>query len=121
MLSINLDGIRVYAHHGVLPDEKREGQEFVIDVEVELDVDEERLDDNLANTLDYARLAVSVQEIATRNRFDLLETLAGRIATYILTLDDVKSAKVRVRKMNAPLEVTLQSVGVTATRVRADE
>jgi dihydroneopterin aldolase len=111
--SIFVEGIRVFAHHGVLPEEKTLGQEFVIDVELELSGVPGT--DELSSTVDYALVAQGVAEAAVRNRYDLIETLAAQIASGLLEEHGgVATASVTVRKPEAPMPVP---VSLVAARV----
>ena len=110
--------IRVFAHHGVLPREKREGQEFLIDIEIELDAGTEPEDDDLSSTIDYAVVVDEVASLATGERYDLIETLASRIVDHLLSLGGVARASVTVKKPQAPLAVEVRWVGVTVTGER---
>jgi len=113
--------IRVFAHHGVLPREKREGQEFLIDIEIELDAGAEPEDDDLSSTIDYAVVVDEVASLATSERYDLIETLASRIVDYLLSLGGVAQARVTVKKPQAPLAVEVTWVGVTVTGEREEK
>jgi len=115
--AISIEGIRVFAYHGVLPEEKSRGQEFLIDVELEL-AGAPREDD-IASTVDYAAVAEAASRLATETRHDLIETLAEAIAGSLLDNELVIKATVTVRKPQAPMPVTVASVGVTVTAERS--
>lgn len=115
---IVLEGLRVFALHGVLPHEKRIGQRFVIDVRAELDLSVAGRSDRLDQTLDYGRLAVRVDEVATSGPFDLIETVAERIADAAFEDPRVTAVEVVVRKPQAPLTVPVDEVRVEIRRVR---
>jgi dihydroneopterin aldolase len=100
----------------VLPEEKAQGQEFLIDIEMALDEDMAGIDD-LSSTVDYAGVAGAVASIATSRRYELIETLASEIVDHLLTIEGVRSAEATVKKPNAPLPVEAGWVGVT---VRGD-
>ena len=80
--AIAVEGIEVFAYHGVLPEEKERGQRFLIDVRLELAGVPDR--DELEDTVDYARVAGDAARLAADTRFDLVETLAGTIADHIV-------------------------------------
>lgn len=104
-------GIRVYAYHGVLPREREEGQQFVVDVELELDATLGG-DDELGSTVDYSDVVRIVEDESTRNRFNLVETLARHLAEKLLSAGGVSSVSVTVKKPDAPLAVPFEWVGV---------
>ncbi len=72
---ITLRGLRVFGYHGVLPRERYNGQDFVIDVTLSLDVAAAAASDDLADTVDYGALAVELAAIVSGEPVDLLETL----------------------------------------------
>jgi dihydroneopterin aldolase len=112
-LKISINGLSVYAHHGVFDFEKAYGQEFLIDAEVTI---EATTSDELANTLSYADLADALVANAKQNPVDLLETLAQRLLalTFKLGGPSVTKAKITVHKPNAPLNHKFEDVSVTA-------
>jgi dihydroneopterin aldolase len=117
--SIEIRNIKVFAHHGVTAEEKEQGQEFLLDVEMELDEDAALVDD-ISATVDYAEVAGAVAQMATSGRYDLIETLAGEIVDHLLTIHGVKEASVTVKKPRAPLPVEAEWVGVTVRRGRGE-
>jgi dihydroneopterin aldolase len=108
---IRIEGICVFAHHGVLPEEKERGQDFLIDITLELERPCD--DDSLDSTVDYAWAASEAARIATATSYDLIETLATEIASEMLRSPVVRAAQVSVRKPSAPMPVRVGSVGVT--------
>jgi len=114
---IDIEGITVFAHHGVLPEEKNHGQRFVIDVRLELSAPPAA--DDLGATVDYAEVASLAGQIATANTCDLIETLASKIADALLGFDGVRRVSVTVSKPEAPMPVAVSRVGVTVSKERA--
>lgn len=115
---ITLAGIEVFAYHGVLEREKQEGQLFVIDVVVELDVAEAATSDDLEATVDYGALAAFIHERVSQERWHLIETVAERVADLVLTDQKAEAVTVTVHKPQAPLEVPFRDVAVTVRRSR---
>jgi dihydroneopterin aldolase len=115
---IAIRGLRVFARHGVLPEERSEGQVFVIDVVVETDLSAAGRSDDLADTVDYAALASQVATTVETERWDLLERVAARVADVALAVDGVEAVEVTVRKPDARLEVEFDDVSVTISRSR---
>jgi dihydroneopterin aldolase len=113
---IRLTGLQVSARHGVLAQEKRDGQLFVIDLTCQL-APRPDLDD-LSTTVDYAELAERVSALAAQGSLDLIETLAERIAAACLTDTRVAEVEVTVHKPQAPIPVPFTDVAVTITRRR---
>lgn len=115
---IRLTGIRVFAHHGVLPEEQQTGQEFVIDVTIEADVDQAAEDDRLTSTIDYGALATSIQKRVARERWNLIERVAGRVAELVLEDTRVHAVEVTVHKPDAPIPIEFDDVSVSLRRTR---
>ena len=116
---ITLTGIRVRAHHGVFDFEREQGQEFVIDVSVAVDLAPAASGDALASTVHYGELAVAVAQAVERDPVDLIETVAERVAGVALGFAGVEEAEVTVHKPGAPIEVPFSDVSVTVVRSRA--
>jgi len=113
---IVLTGLRVRGSHGVLPEERRDGQEFVVDVALAVDVSAAAESDDLAQTIDYGVLAQRLAEVVAGEPVDLLETLAERLAAVCLADLRVASAEVTVHKPSAPIPLEFADVSVTVVR-----
>jgi 7,8-dihydroneopterin aldolase/epimerase/oxygenase len=115
---IALSGIAGFGYHGVFESERREGQTFIADVQIGLDLSEAAQTDALDKTVHYGVLAEQVHEVLTGEALDLIETLALRIVNVCLGHDLVQWAKVTVHKPSAPIEVAFDDVAVTIERSR---
>ncbi|GAA4524827.1 2-amino-4-hydroxy-6-hydroxymethyldihydropteridine diphosphokinase [Brachybacterium paraconglomeratum] len=116
---IEVTGIKAWAHHGVLEEEKRLGQQFEVDVTLHLDTAPAGASDALSRTVNYAEAAAAVHEEMTGGPYDLVETLAERIATRILTDTGhplVRRVGIRVHKPSAPVGLPVGSVTVSIER-----
>jgi dihydroneopterin aldolase len=109
---IIISGLEVFAYHGCTPQEKERGQKFVIDIELEYDASAAVADDDLGKAVDYDQLAAEVYDIATRERYDLIETLASRIGKHITATTNALSVLVRVGKPEAPMRHDVGGVAV---------
>lgn len=118
MEKLTLAGMRFFAHHGVLIEERTHGQEFVIDVELEGDLAAAARRDDLALTIDYRLAYDAVRTVMEGESRQLIETLAEDIAGRLLALDRVRAATVRVRKPQVKLPGPLESSGVEVRRTR---
>jgi dihydroneopterin aldolase len=116
---ITLTGLRAFAHHGVYEQERREGQEFVIDVTVHLELASASGSDELAKTVHYGDLAAQVVAAVERDPVDLIETVAERVAAVALGFAAVQLVEVTVHKPQAPISVPFADVSVTLIRGRA--
>ena len=116
---ITLTGVRVRAHHGVFDFEREQGQEFVIDVAVAVDLAAAASGDDLDRTVHYGELAEAVVEAVRRDPVDLIETVAERVAAVALAYPAVEEVEVTVHKPEAPISVPFADVSVTIVRSRA--
>jgi dihydroneopterin aldolase len=117
---IELTGLRVRGHHGVFEHERRDGQDFVVDVALEVDTRVAAASDDLAETVDYGALAQSLAEVVAGDAVDLLETLAERLAQVCLGDERVAAATVTVHKPQAPIPLAFDDVAVTIRRTRRE-
>lgn len=115
---IRLEGIEVFAHHGVLPHERELGQTFLIDVVVDTDVSDAAAHDDLSMTIDYGDLAARIHELVSRERWDLIETVAARVADLVMEHPSAQASEVTVTKPRAPFSVPVGSVSVVVRRRR---
>lgn len=117
--TITLTGLVAYGYHGVFEHEKRDGQEFTIDVSLDVDTRRAAASDDIADTVHYGELADAVVRIVTGERFDLIETLADRLAAAVMEDDRVLATAVTVHKPHAPIPHAFADVSVTARRTRS--
>ncbi len=115
---ITLTGLRVQGHHGVHEHERTYGQEFVVDATVWLDLGPAGATDELSATLDYGALAQRAARIVSGPPCDLIETVAARIATEVLTDQRVQAVEVTVHKPQAPIPLPFTDISVTTHRRR---
>jgi dihydroneopterin aldolase len=116
---IEIRGVRAFGHHGVLEEERRRGQPFVVDLTLERDLSGPEASDALEDTVDYAALSERVAAEIETTRYDLIEALAGHLARVVLDDPTVDAVTVRVAKPEAPLAVNVEEVAVVLRRARA--
>lgn len=115
---IRLSGIAAVGHHGVFDHEKRTGQPFICDIVIYRDVSAAAASDDLNLTVHYGEVAEHVKKVITGERYDLIETLADRMAASLLENFTMDAVEVTVHKPKAPIEVTFGDVSVTVYRER---
>jgi dihydroneopterin aldolase / 2-amino-4-hydroxy-6-hydroxymethyldihydropteridine diphosphokinase len=115
---ILLTGVTARGRHGVLPEERLAGQEFVVDLELALDLSVAAATDRVAATVHYGELAEEVAAVIAGEPVDLIETLAQRIADVALAHDLVEGVVVTVHKPSAPIPVPFGDVAVRIERRR---
>lgn len=111
-----IEGLRVFGRHGVTRFEKEAARAFVVDVECNLDLEAAGESDLLSHTMDYHALVKKIQTLISGERFDLLETLAERIAALALSDSRVDTVTVRVSKPSPPIDADVESVAVEIHR-----
>jgi dihydroneopterin aldolase len=118
---LSLLGMRFSGRHGVLPEEKVAAQPFEVDLVLHARLADAAARDDLAATVDYAALFDVVRAIVEGSSRDLIEALAGVIATAILAAtppEIVEAVEVRVRKPEAPIDGSFDTVEVAILRRR---
>ncbi|ATL65326.1 dihydroneopterin aldolase [Nocardia terpenica] len=115
---IELRGLRAFGYHGCFDFERRDGQEFVVDITLWLDFGKAAATDDLAATVDYGALAGRAVAIVTGPPRNLIETVVSEIADDVMTDPRVAAAEVVVHKPSAPIPHTFADVRVVATRRR---
>jgi dihydroneopterin aldolase len=118
---ITLTGLRVRGHHGVFDHERRDGQDFLLDATLWLDLTRAATTDDLTHTVHYGELAEKAAAIIAGPPVDLIETVAGRIADVIMSDERVWATEVTIHKPSAPIPLTFADVSVTIRRSRNPE
>jgi dihydroneopterin aldolase len=118
---LSLLGMRFLGRHGVLPEEKVTAQPFEVDLVLHADLAEAVERDDLAATVDYAALFDVVRALVEGPSRDLIEALAGAIAGAVLAAtppEIVEAVEVRVRKPEAPIDGSFDTVEAAILRRR---
>jgi dihydroneopterin aldolase len=115
---ISIAGLRVRGYHGVLPEERVSGQDFIVDALLWLDAAPAAATDDLKLTADYAALAGRLADIVAGPPVALIETLAERLAAACLADPVVHAAEVTVHKPDAPVSAQIADISVTIRRSR---
>jgi len=114
---ISLTGLKVYAYHGVLESEKEAGQEFFLDFRLFLDTSKAGAEDDLTKTVNYAAMAELGVALFTKEKYDLIETAAHKLAEGIITEYPIlRRVEVTVNKPHAPIGIPFDNVSVTVSR-----
>ena len=112
MALISVEGIRIFAYHGHLPEEKKLGGHFIVNVWATIDTTEVEKTDDLNHTVDYVRIIEIVKEqMAIRS--NMIEHPAKRIVDAILPLHKVQKVKVEVEKIQPLIDATFDKISVT--------
>ncbi|MFA7512752.1 MULTISPECIES: dihydroneopterin aldolase [Mycolicibacterium] len=115
---IELRGLKVRGNHGVFDHERRDGQDFIVDLTVWMELAAAAASDDLADTLDYGVLAQRAADIVAGPPRQLIETVAAEIAEDVMRDARVHAVEVVVHKPSAPIPLQFHDVAVTARRSR---
>ena len=109
---IHIDGIRLHALHGVLPQERTTGNDYSIDTRIGYDISRAMQSDDVADTLNYAEVYNTIkEEMLTPSR--LIEHVAGRIANRLMAEhSQITTIMLRITKLNPPMGADCHGAGV---------
>ena len=118
-LTIQVKGINVFGTHGVYEQEKKKGQEFRIDLQIELRQNilnfENYKSESFENTINYENLVNEVINVSENNSFDLIETFAYEILSSLRKYNNISKATVTIHKPTSPLKELVEDISVTAS------
>src|SRR5680860_34886 len=113
MFKIFIKNLKLYGYHGVNPEEKKEGQYFVFNIEINIFKDSFKGRDDLSETVNYSEVVNLIKNVNSAKKFDLLESLAEEITIRISRMSSIiYKIKTRVEKINPPINEELDCAGV---------
>ncbi|MFZ5646098.1 MAG: dihydroneopterin aldolase [Bacillota bacterium] len=119
MDKIIMKGMRFYGHHGVLDHEREEGQLFVVDMDLYLDLEPAGKTDDLNHTVSYAEVFELVEEVVTGPPMNLIEAVAHKIASRVMKrFGQVREVRVTLKKPSAPVQGLFEYMAAEITRSR---
>ncbi|WP_411277895.1 dihydroneopterin aldolase [Gaiella sp.] len=118
-MTIELHGILLHGYHGVLDAERRDGQRFLVDVELDLAHEQAARSDAIEEAVDYRRVVARVREVSDARAYHLLEAFSGAIADALLEDFPVNTVRVRVRKPDVELDPPVDYAAVAIERRRS--
>jgi len=117
MDKIHIDGLELFAHHGVLEAETQLGQKFLVSATLKLDLRQAGKTDDLSKTVNYAEVCETIRHLMTTETHQLIETCAERIASEILhTFPFVREITVTIEKPWAPIGQSVRNLSVEISR-----
>lgn len=120
MDKIILERMQFYGYHGVAEEENRLGQRYIVDLSLDLDLSTAGVNDDLNETVNYAEVYQSLRHIVESTTFQLIEALAERIASELLTqYTKIDQLTVKVTKPHPPVDIHFDGVSVELHRKRA--
>ncbi|MBR2953988.1 MAG: dihydroneopterin aldolase [Clostridia bacterium] len=119
MDKIIVKGLKLFCYHGVNPEEKEDGQNFIFNIEASVDLTTPCMSDNVDDTVSYAKIIKTVRRVAQSEKNDLLERVAQRVADELFCeFDKINSLIITLKKPEAPIKAEFDYVAVTIERTR---
>lgn len=119
METIRIKGLKIFAYHGVNPEEKENGQHFVLDLTLCTDLSRAAQTDDLADTVNYAAVRKTVHAAFTAQKYDLIERAAQVVCDAVLAqYPQVQTVTLELKKPEAPINAVFDYVSVELTRSR---
>ena len=116
---INIKNLEAFARHGVLPEENTLGQKILISAALYADLRSAGRSDDLSKTLNYAELCHAIKAFVEDNTFQLIETVAERLAEKLLIENpELRKVWLEVKKPWAPIAIPIETVSVEIERSR---
>lgn len=114
---IRISGIKGFGYHGVFESERNTGQDFYVDIEMQVNLTRASISDDVKDTINYAEVTDLVVQEITTNPVSLIEKLSARIAERIKTnFAQAEQVTVTVHKPQAPVSANIKDISVTITR-----
>ena len=117
-MTIELHGIILHGYHGVLDEERRDGQRFLVDVELDLEHEQAARSDRIEDAVDYREVVARVRQVSDARAYHLLEALASAIADALVADWPITVVRVRVRKPDVVLDPPVEYAAVSVERRR---
>ena len=119
MDQIEIRGLKVFAYHGVNPQEKRDGQNFILDITADVDLSRPCRSDNVEDTVSYAKVMKTAIRVMNEASYDLLEKVSQRVADQILEeYPPIQTVEITLKKPEAPIRADFDYVAVHIVRRR---
>ena len=114
---IKITGLKIFAHHGVLPEEKKNGQDFYINARLFYFMRKPGQSDALSDALNYAEVCEFIGKTFTEKRFDLIEAAAEYLCRkLLLEFPVLAEIELELRKQHAPIPMEFADVSVNMRR-----
>jgi dihydroneopterin aldolase len=115
-VTIELRGIELFGYHGVLDEERRDGQRFLVDVELDYAQKTSAATDRIEDAIDYRDVVSTVVDVSDGRAYHLLEAFASAVADALMMRFPVARARVRVRKPDVVLQRPVDHAAVIVER-----
>lgn len=122
MDKIIVKNLKIFAYHGVNPEEKEDGQNFVLDIDAYVDISKPCVTDNVDDTVSYAKIIKETVRIFTSQKDDLLERAAQRVADGLFgAFGRIEKLRILLKKPEAPIKADFEYVAVEIFRERDEK
>lgn len=119
MDKILIRGLKLFAYHGVNPEEKDQGQDFIFDIDLYVNINKACHSDNVDDTVSYAKVVKTVRRVFTEKKYDLIEKCAQVVSDAVLNeYPEVFKVEITLKKPQAPVSAEFDYMGVSITRSR---
>lgn len=119
MDEIYIKGLKIFAYHGVNPEETENGQEFELDVTMYANLNSARQSDDLEDTVSYSAARKVINAAMTEKPYKLIEKAAEVVANSLLAeFSKLQKVEITLKKPNAPMSGVFDWVGVKITKTR---
>ncbi len=119
MDKITVKNLKLFAYHGVNPEEKENGQTFFIDLDYYLDLSKACESDDLNDTVSYAKAVKVIRRVFTEERYDLIEKAAQVICDALFEeFEEIRKIDITLKKPEAPVNADFDYMAVSLTRER---
>lgn len=119
MDKIIIKNLKLFCYHGVNPEEKVDGQNFIFDIEASVDLSTPCATDNVDDTVSYAKMIKTVRRVAQSQKDDLIERVAQRIIDALFEeYEKIQVIRITVMKPEAPIKAEFDYVAVQIERKR---
>lgn len=114
MDKIHITGIKTYAYHGAIQEERVLGQYFITDLVLHVDLTKASQTDDLNETVHYGEVYELVEKIVKGEPVSLIERLAGKINAELFDrYDKIIEIETTITKPNPPIDGNYDSVAIT--------
>ena len=119
MDKITVKNLKLFAYHGVNPEEKENGQSFVIDLDYYLDLTSACKSDDLNDTVSYAKVVKIIRKVFTEKSYDLIERAAQVVCEALFDeFKEIKKIDITLKKPQAPVKAEFDYMAVSLSRER---
>ena len=119
MDKIIVKDLKLFCYHGVNPEEKVDGQNFIFDIEAFMNLDLPCKTDNVNDTVSYAKIIKTVRRVAQSEKKDLLEYVSQRVADALFEeFEKIEKLVITLKKPEAPIKADFDYVAVQIERTR---